>query len=373
MVIGLSDILDTVHEGDRLILDGNSGLVFRNPSDDIVNEYKGLISEKKKLLRQLKHLRDKESVTLDGHMLSLEANIGLLSDTRQAIQYGAKHIGLYRTEFPFIIRNAFPSEDEQVEIYEKILQGAEGRSVTIRTLDLGGDKFLSYFDAGKEENPYLGWRSIRVSLDREDIFRTQLRAILRVSANHPVKLLFPMLCSIKEARNIARILEEEKKDLSDQKIPFNTSIPVGIMVEVPSAVKILKHLLEIFDFVSIGSNDLIQYLLAVDRNNPKVAPLYNPLHPAVIMSIRDVVTDCNAAGKPVSLCGEAAGNPKCAYLFLGMGIDALSMTPSSIPLIKKMVLKVNRREAEEDLSRVLAMSDEDEIDLFLEERLKNYI
>ena len=372
MVIGLSDILDTAQEGDRLILDGNSGLVFRNPSEDIVKEYKGLISEKKKLLRQLKHLRDIKSVTTDGHALSLDANIGLLSDTRLAVRYGAENIGLYRTEFPFIIRSSFPSEEEQVGIYEKILLGAEGRCVTIRTLDLGGDKFLSYFDAGKEENPYLGWRSIRVSLDREDIFRTQLRAVLRVSASHPVKLLFPMLCSIKEARSISRILAEEKKVLSDRKIPFDGLIPIGAMIEVPSAVKILKNLLEIFDFVSIGTNDLIQYLLAVDRNNPKVAPLYNPLHPAVIMSIREVVAVCNAAGKPVSLCGEAAGNPKCAYLFLGMGIDALSMTPSSIPLIKKMVLQTSRKEAEEDLSRVLQMSDEDEIGLFLEERLKNF-
>lgn len=370
LVIGLSDILDTAQEGDHLILDGNSGLVFRNPSDDIIQEYKGLISEKKKLLRQLKHLRDKKAVTLDGHALSLDANIGLLSDTRHAAQYGAENIGLYRTEFPFIIRNAFPSEDEQVGIYEKILLGAEGKSVTLRTLDLGGDKFLSYFDAGKEENPYLGWRSIRVSLDREDLFRTQLRAVLRVSANHPVKLLFPMLCSIKEARSIYRILQEEKKGLSDREIPFDRSIPIGVMVEVPSAVKILKHLLEIFDFVSIGSNDLIQYLLAVDRNNPKVAPLYNPLHPAVIMSIREVISACNAAGKPVSLCGEAAGNPKCAYLFLGMGIDALSMAPSSIPAIKKMILKASREEAVKDLSLVLGMSDEDEIEMFLEEKLK---
>jgi phosphotransferase system enzyme I (PtsP) len=370
MVIGLSEILDQVQTGDRLILDGNSGLVFKNPSEDILTEYKGLISEKKRLMRQLKSLKEKESITKDSHRLPLDANIGLLSDVELAKLYGAQNIGLYRTEFPFIIRDAFPSEDEQVEIYEKIIDSADGKSVTIRTLDLGGDKFLSYFDAGKEDNPYLGWRSIRVSLDREDIFRTQLWAVLRASASGPVKLLFPMLCCIKEARRIAEILGEEKKSLSDAGIPFDEALPIGVMIEVPSAAKILKHLLEIFDFISIGTNDLIQYLLAVDRNNPKVAPLYSPFHPAVLLTIQDIAAACRASGKPVSICGEAAGNPKCAYLFLAMGIDSLSMTPSSIPVIKKLIRRVTRRQAEEDLYRVLNMTDEDEIDGFLEERLK---
>jgi phosphotransferase system enzyme I (PtsP) len=371
MVIGLSEILDQVQTGDRLILDGNSGLVFKNPSEDILAEYKGLISEKKRLMRQLKGLKEKKSVTKDGHNLPLDANIGLLSDVELAKLYGAENIGLYRTEFPFIIRDAFPSEDEQVEIYEKIIESAEGRTVTIRTLDLGGDKFLSYFDAGKEDNPYLGWRSIRVSLDREDLFRTQLRAVLRASASGRAKLLFPMLCCIKEARRIAEILEEEKNSLSAAGIPFDKALPIGVMIEVPSAAKIMKHLLEIFDFISIGTNDLIQYLLAVDRNNPKVAPLYSPFHPAVLFTIQDIAAACRASGKTVSICGEAAGNPKCAYLFMAMGIDSLSMTPSSIPVIKKLIRRVTRRQAEEDLYRALDMTDEDEIEAFLEERLKS--
>jgi phosphotransferase system enzyme I (PtsP) len=322
-------------------------------------------------MRQLKGLKEKKSVTKDGHNLPLDANIGLLSDVELAKLYGAENIGLYRTEFPFIIRDAFPSEDEQVEIYEKIIESAEGRSVTIRTLDLGGDKFLSYFDAGKEDNPYLGWRSIRVSLDREDLFRTQLRAVLRASASGRAKLLFPMLCCIKEARRIAEILEEEKNSLSAAGIPFDKALPIGVMIEVPSAAKIMKHLLEIFDFISIGTNDLIQYLLAVDRNNPKVAPLYSPFHPAVLYTIQDIAAACRASGKTVSICGEAAGNPKCAYLFMAMGIDSLSMTPSSIPVIKKLIRRVTRRQAEEDLYRALDMTDEDEIDAFLEERLKS--
>jgi phosphotransferase system enzyme I (PtsP) len=370
MVIGLSDILDQVHSGDRLILDGNSGLVFKNPSEDILNEYRGLISEKKKLLRRLKGLREKKSVTGDGHSMPLDANIGLLSDVQLAKLYGAENIGLYRTEFPFIIRDSFPSEDEQVAIYEKIIESAEDRDVTIRTLDLGGDKFLSYFDAGKEDNPYLGWRSIRVSLDREDIFRTQLRAVLRASASRRVKLLFPMLCCIKEARKIAEILEEERKSLDAAGIPFDEKLPIGAMIEVPSAGKIVRHLLDIFDFISIGTNDLIQYLLAVDRNNPKVAPLYSPFHPAVLLTIRDIADACAAAGKPVSICGEAAGNPKCAYLFMAMGISSLSMTPSSIPVIKKVIRKATREQAKEDLERIMEMADKDEIEAFLEDRLK---
>jgi phosphotransferase system enzyme I (PtsP) len=370
LVVGLSEILDQVHEGDHLILDGNSGLVFRNPSEDILLEYKGLISEKKRLLRQLKGLREKQSATRDGHVLPLDANIGLLSDVELAKLYGAENIGLYRTEFPFIIRDTFPSEEEQVGIYEKIIESAEGKDVTIRTLDLGGDKFLSYFDAGKEDNPYLGWRSIRVSLDREDLFRTQIRAVLRVSATKRVKLLFPMLCCIKEARRIAEILGEEKDSLAANGVEFDPSIPIGAMIEVPSAARILKNLLEIFDFISIGTNDLIQYLLAVDRNNPKVASLYSPFHPSVLLTIQDIATACRDAGKPVSICGEAAGNPKCAYLFLAMGIHSLSMTPSSIPVIKKMIRKTTKRQAEEDLLRVMEMDDEDEIVAFLEERLK---
>jgi len=370
MVIGLSEILDQVQTGDRLILDGTSGLVFKNPSEDILKEYRGLISEKKKMMRRLKGMKEKKSVTGDGHPLPLDANIGLLSDVDLAKIYGAENIGLYRTEFPFIIRDAFPTEDEQTEIYKKIFESADGRSVTIRTLDLGGDKFLSYFDAGKEDNPYLGWRSIRVSLDREDIFRTQLRAVLRASADRRVKLLFPMLCCIKEARRINEILKEEKQGLNSAGIPFDEALPIGAMIEVPSAAKIMAHLLEIFDFISIGTNDLIQYLMAVDRNNPKVAHLYSPFHPAVLLTIQDIAAACKDAGKPVSICGEAAGNPKCAYLFMAMGIDSLSMTPSSIPVIKGVIRKATRRQAEEDLERVMNMADEDEIAAFLEERLK---
>jgi phosphotransferase system enzyme I (PtsP) len=370
MVIGLSDILDQVQTGDHLILDGNSGLVFKNPSDDVIKEYKGLISEKKRLMRRLKDLKEKKSVTRDGCPLPLDANIGLLSDVELAKLYGAENIGLYRTEFPFIIRDAFPTEDEQKAIYEKIFKGAEGRSVTIRTLDLGGDKFLSYFDAGKEDNPYLGWRSIRVSLDREDIFRTQLRAILRASASQRVKLLFPMLCCLKEAKKISDIVKEEKQSLTASGISFDDSLPMGAMIEVPSAAKIVNHLLDIFDFISIGTNDLIQYLLAVDRNNPKVAPLYSPFHPAVLLTIQDIAEACKVAGKTVSICGEAAGNPACAYLFLAMGIDSLSMTPSSIPAIKKVIRRITRQQAERDLQTVLEMTDAEEISAFLEERLK---
>ncbi len=365
LVIGLSDILDRVQEGDHLILDGNSGLVFRSPSEDIINEYKQIRGEKKRLSRRLHTLKDKPPVTKDGHRLSLNANIGLLSDTPLVQLYGAQDIGLYRTEFPFLIRSTFPTEDEQVDIYEKILAGVDGRTVTIRTLDLGGDKFLSYFDAGKEQNPYLGWRSIRVSLERDDIFRPQIRAILRVSGNHRVRLMFPMICSLGESKKILRILEEEKQALADRKIAFDPHLPIGAMVEVPGAVKILPALLTCFDFVSIGTNDLIQYMLAVDRNNPKVASLYNPLHPAVLLTVQEAISACKQAGKPISVCGEAAGTPKCAYLFMAMGCDALSMTPSNVPAIKRLIRNSRWDKARADLAAVLEMSDEDEIGLYL--------
>lgn len=367
MVIGFSEILETVREGDFLILDGTSGLLFKEPTEEIVKEYRRLKAEKERDYRQLDTFRELPAVTRDGKTIGLDANIGLLSDTELVRKYGCDHIGLYRTEFPFLTRKSFPTETEQAELYERVLNQVNGKSVTFRTLDVGGDKFLSYLDYPKEQNPYLGWRSIRVSLELTEIFRSQIRAILRVSALGAVKLLFPMVCSVKEADQLMTIVEEEKNTLSALGVPFDTHIPVGAMVEVPAAAVIIRHLLNRFDFISIGTNDLIQYLLAVDRNNPKVAPLYNPLHPAVLTLVNDIIRAGSDVGKAVSICGEAAANPKCAYLFTAMGADRLSMSPSAIPSIKRLIRRMDHTRAQALLPEVLRMDNEDDISARLEQ------
>ncbi|MBC2695213.1 MAG: phosphoenolpyruvate--protein phosphotransferase [Desulfobacteraceae bacterium] len=369
MVIGVRDMLDTVKENDFLIVDGTSGIVFSKPPQVIIDEYTRLKAEKVNKFQQLDVLRDLEAKTKDGYEIKLGANIGLLSDLELVKKYGGDHIGLYRTEFPFLVRKEFPSENEQFLLYKKVVEGAEGRSVTIRTLDVGGDKFLSYLDYPKEQNPYLGWRSIRVSLELDDIFRTQIRAILKASAFGHIKILFPMITSAGEVRRIVSLLDEEKSSLEERGIPFDTTINIGIMVEVPGTVKILDRLLHYVDFVSIGTNDLIQYTLAVDRNNQKVAELYDPLHPAVISTILDVVSICKKNNKEVSICGEAASNPRCAYLFTAFETDKLSMNPASIPVIKDLIRKVRLTDTKKALNSVLLMEDSRDITSYLDKIL----
>ena len=369
MVIGVRDMLDIVKENDFLIVDGTSGLVFSKPPQVIIDEYARLKAEKAHKLQRLDALRDLEAKTEDGYEIKLGANIGLLSDLELVKKYGADHIGLYRTEFPFLARKEFPSEEEQFLLYKKIVEGAEGRSVTIRTLDVGGDKFLSYLDYPREQNPYLGWRSIRVSLELDDIFRAQIRAILRASAFGHIKILFPMITSVSEVKRIVSLLDEEKTSLKKGGVPFDAKINIGIMVEVPGTVKILDRLLHYADFVSIGTNDLIQYTLAVDRNNQKVASLYNPLHPGVVSTIAEVVSTCKKNDKGISICGESASNPHCAYLFLGMETDHLSMNPASIPIIKDLIRKVRLTDAKETLNSVVLMEDAEEIAAFLDKVL----
>ena len=369
MVIGVREILDTVKENDFLIVDGTSGLVFSKPSQVIIDEYDMLKAEKAYKFQRLDGLKDLEARTKDGYEIKLGANIGLLSDLKLVKKYGANHIGLYRTEFPFLARKKFPSENEQFSLYKKVIEGAEGKSVTIRTLDVGGDKFLSYLDYPRERNPYLGWRSIRVSLEMDDIFRTQIRAILKASAFGRIKILFPMITSVSEVRKIISFLNEEKSSLKKSGVLFDATIDIGIMIEVPGAVKILDRLLHYVDFVSVGTNDLIQYTLAVDRNNQKVASLYDPLHPAVISTILDVVSICKKNNKEVSICGEAASNPRCAYLFTAIETDKLSMNPASIPVIKDLIRKVRLADAKKALNSVLLMEDSKEIANYLDKLL----
>ncbi len=354
-VIGIEHLEETVREGDHLTVDGNAGVVFVNPPTDIVREYERLDREYRAFNRELGTLRDLPAETRDGKRLNLQANIVLLSDLAFARQHGADGVGLYRTEFPFLSHRDFLTEAEQVDLYTRVLERMEGKPVTIRTLDLGADKYPAYLHVPREENPFLGWRSIRISLEMSEVFKTQLRAILRVSALGPVRLMFPMISSVDELRRVKDILDEARFELRQQGQPYDLELPVGIMVEVPSAVSLAAELIRETDFFSIGTNDLIQYLLAVDRNNRKVAPLYEPLHPAVLRAIAATTRAAQEAGKPVSICGEMAGDPVCTLLLLGIGLNDLSMGPFFIPVIKRLIRSVDFSNAEQLAQDVLRL------------------
>ncbi len=366
MVIGVQEAVETIRENDELILDGTAGLVFTNPSKNIRIEYERLKQEKQEQFQRLHYLRNEAPCSKDGVCFSLGANIGLVSDTELVHKYGADHIGLYRTEFPFLAKNSFPTEEEQYEIYSQVVKSAQGKSVTIRTLDLGGDKLFSSLDFPSEDNPYLGWRAIRMSLELDHVLRSQVRAILRSSALGPVRLMIPMVTSVGEIKAILDIVQEEKKALKEQGLEFDPEIPVGIMVEVPAAVFILPNLLRYIDFVSIGTNDLTQYILAVDRNNQKVAPLYNPLHPSVLAIIKQVVGTCRQNGCPVSICGEAASRPKCSRLLLAMEPNELSVNPAAVPLIKNLIRQTNVSKEKELLEQALKLEDAEDISSFMD-------
>jgi phosphotransferase system, enzyme I, PtsP len=293
--------------------------------------------------------------------ISLCANMGLLVDLTFARQHGADGIGLYRTEIPFLTYRDFPGEDEQYELYRRVLAGMGGKPVTIRTLDLGPDKYPAYMRLPREDNPFLGWRSIRISLEKPEVFKVELRAILRAGAHGLARMLFPMISSVEEIIQVKGLLEEVKKELSERGVAFDPSMPVGVMIEVPAAVWLVDRLVQEVDFLSIGTNDLIQYLLAVDRNNRKVAPLYEPLHPAVLNAVFTTVQAAKRAGKRVSICGEMAADPLCTLVLLGMGLDELSMEPSFVPVIKRMVRSLSYAEARDLTKEMLKMGTVQEV------------
>ncbi len=370
IVIGVEEVLDHVRSNDYLIVDGVSGLVYVEPSQEIREEYTRRQAESTRARKAQEGLRDLSAETKDGVPIMLGANIGLLSDMMLARQYGADHIGLYRTEFPFLLRKSFPTEDEQVALYTRVLEKSKGRSVTIRTFDVGGDKFLSYLEYPKEDNPFLGWRSIRLSLDLEDVFRVQIRAILRASAFGKTRILFPMISCIDEIRQVVALVDDEKANLDRHGIAYDREIELGIMVEVPAAVPILDRLLRYVDFVNVGTNDLMQYMLAVDRNNKKVAVHFNVLHPSVIATVNQIVSVCRQFNKKLCICGEAAAIKESIYLFVGMGADAISMVPSAIPGAKEFIRSVSSEDAQAALKACLAMEEAGEIEAYLKERLR---
>ena len=371
-VVGVEGVLESLRQGDSLIVDGNSGVVYVNPNKEVVREYDRLERDYLDFSRELEELRNLPSETVDGHRVSLYANVGLLNDVALAHPHGAQGVGLYRTEIPFLTHVDFPTEEEQFDLYRRVVEGMKGKPVTIRTLDIGADKYPPYVRrVGMERNPFLGWRSLRISLDVVEIFKSQLRAILRAGALGRVRLMLPMVSSLDEILKVKEILAEVKGELERDGTPFDHQMELGVMVEVPSAVQQAARLIREVDFFSIGTNDLTQYLLAVDRSNPKVAGLYEPLHPAVLAALVQTIEAAKKEGKRVGMCGEMAGDPLCTVLLLGMGLEELSMESFFIPVIKKVVRSVSYQDAKTVAQIVLQMDSTSEIKRYLFDQIRN--
>ncbi|MDG4594938.1 MAG: phosphoenolpyruvate--protein phosphotransferase [Candidatus Contendobacter sp.] len=369
-VFGVSNLPPGRLNGREVVVDGYTVRVCIQPSPALRQEYLKLIADEVELSRDLQHLRDLPAETLDGHRLELHANSGLFADIAAARDSGVQGVGLYRSELHFFLRDRFPGEEEQATLYCRVLRMMEPHPVVLRTLDIGGDKPLPYFPI-EEQNPFLGWRGIRISLDQPDLFKTQLRAMLRAGTAHPnLSILLPMISGIGELSEALELLREAQAELAEDGVVVRTP-RVGIMVEVPSAVYQIEKLIRMVDFASIGSNDLTQYLLAVDRNNDRVAKLYDSLHPVVLAATRHVVEQARAAGRPIGVCGEMAGDPAGALLLMAMGVDSLSMNLGSLLKIKWLIRSVPYCEAQTLLAEVVdldsATAIRDRANAFLEQ------
>ncbi len=336
-VVGLEIVTRKAETGDTMILDGTTGEVFLNPDAQTLRRYRELRQRYHRYEVELLKLKDLPAETLDGYRLNLEANIELQEEIPSVLEHGADGIGLYRTEFIYLNRSDMPAEEEHYLIYRRLAETMGSRPATIRTFDLGGDKFLSHVPLAKEMNPALGLRAIRFCLREVPIFKTQLAGILRASAHGKLRIMFPLIAELTELQQAREILEEVKADLDRRGLPYDRKIQVGVMIETPSAALIAEYLAEDSDFFSIGTNDLIQYALAIDRVNEHVAYLYRPFHPAVLRIIRFVVEAAHNRGIPVAMCGEMAGEPISTLVLLGLGIDSLSMNALSLPRVKKIV------------------------------------
>jgi phosphoenolpyruvate-protein phosphotransferase len=369
-VSGLRGILREIHTGDLLAVDGREGHVYIKPGAEVEAAYRKLQREYVDLRDRLIENRDQEAVTADGVRIELLANVNNPADATTAARAGASGVGLYRTEYLFLTHPTVPDEEEQLAAYKAILEASPKRAVTIRTLDLGGDKNVPYLGQQREANPFMGWRSIRLSSAYPEFFQTQLRAILRAGLHGQVQLLFPMISTLEEVQRLKRTVERTKHALTHEGVRFAENIPLGVMLEVPAAALCVKALLDEVDFVSVGSNDLIQYLMAADRDNPKVAHLCEPFSPALLNLLNYVVKACEAHGTPVTLCGEMAGLPRCVLPLLGMGLRRMSMSPAFVPSVKELIRLTTIERAKEVAERVLSMQTVGEIRGFLTKRVR---
>ncbi|GKW42342.1 phosphoenolpyruvate-protein phosphotransferase PtsI [Pectobacterium parvum] len=353
-IVGTTNVTQQIKNGDYLILDAVNNQIHQNPTAEKVEELKAVQQQYHAEKYELAKLKDLPAITLDGHQVEVCANIGTVRDVAGAERNGAEGVGLYRTEFLFMDRDSLPTEEEQFQTYKAVAEAVGAQAVIVRTMDIGGDKDLPYMNLPKEENPFLGWRAIRICLDRKEILHAQLRAILRASKFGKLRIMFPMIISVEEVRELKAELEMLKAQLREEGKAFDESIEVGVMVETPAAAAIAPHLAKEVDFFSIGTNDLTQYTLAVDRGNELISHLYNPMSPAVLTLIKQVIDASHAEGKWTGMCGELAGDERATLLLLGMGLDEFSMSAISIPSIKKIIRNANYEDAKALAEQALA-------------------
>ncbi|WGE90586.1 phosphoenolpyruvate-protein phosphotransferase PtsI [Actinobacillus genomosp. 1] len=353
-IVGTNDITARVKTGDTLILDAVNNQIHINPSDAALAEFKAIQERVAAEKAELAKLKDLPAETLDGHRIEVAGNIGTIRDVDGVLRNGGESVGLYRTEFLFMDRSELPGEDEQFEAYKEIVEAMNGKQVVLRTMDIGGDKELPYLNLPKEMNPFLGWRAVRIGLTRREILDTQLRAVLRASAFGKLAVMFPMIISVEEIRELKAIVAELKAQLRAEGKAFDENLQLGIMVETPSAAVNARHLAKEADFFSIGTNDLTQYTLAVDRGNEIIAHLYNPLSPSVLNLIKQVIDASHAEGKWTGMCGELAGDVRATALLLGMGLDEFSMSAISVPHVKKLARSINYADAKALADEALA-------------------
>ncbi len=369
-IVGIDKIINELQDDDTIIVDGTHGVVVINPDQATIDKFNSQGDRFVQLTNELDKLRELPAETLDGKRIMLSANIEFHHEIPSVISHGGEGVGLYRTEYFYMNRTTLPNEQEQYESYRKVAETMHPHPVIIRTLDLGGDKFASTLEIPHEMNPSLGWRAIRFCLMRKDIFKTQLRAILRASAHGDLKIMYPMVSSVYEIRAAREVLNEAKAELEREGIPFNRDIPVGAMVEIPSAALASDVLAKEVDFFSLGTNDLIQYVLAIDRMNEKIAYIYEPTHPAIVRLIDMTIRNGHGHNIWVGSCGEMSSDPAIAILLVGLGIDEISASPVTLPKIKKAIRSIRYSDAKEIAQKALAFHTGKEIYDFLKEKLK---
>lgn len=369
MVIRVKDVQEKIKNGDMIILDGETGEIYINPSIEEIKKYKNIQESKRIEKEKLEEYKNKIAKTKDGFQVEVSCNIGKISDLEDAINIGADGIGLFRTEFLFMDSEKMPTEDEQFENYKKVGEVMGNKLSIIRTLDAGGDKNIPYLNLEKEDNPFLGYRAIRLCLNNIEIFKTQLRAILKASVYGNLAIMFPMISTIDELRSAKSVLEECKKELDNQNIKYNKEIKVGMMIEIPASAIMAEYFAKECDFFSIGTNDLIQYTVAAERGNSKVANLYTKNHPAVIKLIKHTIDSAHNNGIFCGMCGEAASNFHYIPLLIGMGLNEFSMNSSSVLQAKKTITKLNKNDCEKLVNEILQLSSDKEV----EKRLKEFI
>ncbi|MFE4572778.1 phosphoenolpyruvate--protein phosphotransferase [Paenibacillus chitinolyticus] len=360
-VVGTKNVLDLVKDGDLLIVDGLDGDVLINPEPAVVEEYRAKQQRYAEQRAEWAKLRNEPTVTPDGHHVELAANIGTPADVAGVLENGGEAVGLYRTEFLYMGRDQLPTEEEQYKAYKAVLEKMEGKPVVVRTLDIGGDKELPYLQLPKEMNPFLGFRAIRLCLEREDIFRTQLRALLRASVHGSLRIMFPMIATLDEFRQAKALLLEEKAKLAAEGTPASDEIQLGIMVEIPSTAIMADQFAKEVDFFSIGTNDLIQYTMAADRMNERVSYLYQPYNPAILRLVKMVIDAAHREGKWAGMCGEMAGDTTAIPLLLGLGLDEFSMSATSILPARSQIVKLSLSEMRQLAARAIELSTAEEV------------